>query len=77
MEAFGVCVPTRLPKAASPEYKEYGLNHIETLVGHFGKAARTEDGKEHDAVVDQRKLKDEWLMVKEIMSTNYRESSFQ
>ena len=27
--------------------------------------------KDHDAVVDPAKLKDEWLMVKEIMSTNY------
>ena len=68
MKAFGVFVPTRLPKPASPEYKEYGLNHIDTLVGHFGKAAKTEDGKEHDAVVDPAKLNDQWLMVKEIMS---------
>ena len=62
-KAFGVLVPTRLSKPASPEYKEYGLIHIETLVGHFGKAGKTEDGKEHDAVVDQAKLKDEWPIV--------------
>ena len=35
-------------------------------------------GTLHDAVVDQAKLKDEWIMVKEITSTNnYRECSSQ
>ena len=31
----------------------------------------------YDAIMDQVKLKDEWPMVKEIMSTNYRECSLQ
>ena len=74
MNAFGVFVPSRLLKSVSLEYNDYGLKvkHIETLNGHFGKSALTEDGKEHGLVVDKDKLKEEWPVVKEIMSANNR-----
>ena len=53
---------------------------LENLVENINERFEKKDimkafGKEH--VVDQGKMKDEWPMVKEFMSTSYRECLFQ
>ncbi|XP_077864369.1 zinc finger protein 862-like [Saccoglossus kowalevskii] len=77
LKAFHIFIPSHLPKATSPEYKQYGFDEIETLCSFYGTPKTTNDGMQHAPVIDSDKLKDEWPVVKEILRNNYMQCNFQ
>ncbi|XP_006823533.1 zinc finger protein 862-like [Saccoglossus kowalevskii] len=74
--AFKIFVPNNLPPPSSDEYRTYGNQEIEILCEHYG-AEKATDNKVFSPVIEASDLKDEWLDVKGILSSNFRGMSFQ
>ena len=76
LQAFEIFVPAKLPPQSSAEYKNYGESEMELLSAFYGAEKTDANGKIHPAIIDE-KVKDEWPVVKELLSANFRSYSFQ
>ena len=44
---------------------------------HYGESKNTDDGVELEPLLDGQELKEEWVIFKQLMSTNFSDSSIQ
>ena len=74
ISSFAILDPQNLPSPA--DLPSYGNNEIDILSEHYGTSKQSDDGTQHDPILNGEKLKEE-CSFKQLMSRNFKDSSIQ
>ena len=72
--SFSIFDPQNLPSPA--DLPMYGCTEIDTLADHYS-VSKESDGLELEPLVDGDELKEEWVLFKQMISKNFKDSSIQ
>ena len=75
ISSFSILDPQNLPSPA--DLPSYGSCEIDTLCVHYGDSKKTDNGIELKPLVDGQELKEEWVMFRQVMFQNFKDSSLQ